>query len=541
MVGRFIGGEAGHRGFFGGTKGGPRTVGLLVSAGAGLVMVMYWGAPGLILGAVACVLVYVATMTTHRGSLLERYIKRSRWKYRVKTGTDRFEPYTELAWDDAQNRAGAVRGRAKKTRTLNAVRQFPDGADGMGWLVSGPRRPGVAWHQPAGEAPYLSVVFQVSGQLRGNAGEREQAQALEGFEKLLSGSAPASKLVSGVASMTRVLPPDLVLNELWVQENLDPQAPPAAVASYEDVLAKTGNGSFVQLHFIIIRWLLTPQFKAEAARYGQGRDGWRALISHEIQTMHRTLTGPARFRDVRALSARQTAAVIIHQQNPDWPIAMVRGVDVTRLGVRSRDEWAAHVCTATNPVTGQEVQWWHRTAAITADNVQTGERTQFWLLALLHGAGAGTRTVTFPLELVPSSEAALLARKDLTRTLSDQHAQQDKGQLVNQEVTAGARAAQMRRNDLAPGTGVHGANWAGFVTVSARSKAELHQACRRLEETATDNAGITRLDWLDTYQSAASGTTWPIFRGLAVAKRSAGSRALDKLAGKAGTEEKVNA
>ena len=89
MVGRFIGGEAGHRGFFGGTKGGPRTVGLLVSAGAGLVMVMYWGAPGLILGAVACVLVYVATMTTHRGSLLERYVKRSRWKYRVKTGTDR--------------------------------------------------------------------------------------------------------------------------------------------------------------------------------------------------------------------------------------------------------------------------------------------------------------------------------------------------------------------------------------------------------------------------------------------------------------------
>jgi hypothetical protein len=39
-------------------------------------------------------------------------------------------------------------------------------------------------------------------------------------------------------------------------------------------------------------------------------------------------------------------------------------------------------------------------------------------------------------------------------------------------------------------------------------------------EEAADQAGITRLDWLDTVQSAAHATTWPLGRGITPPARS---------------------
>ncbi len=539
-MGRFIGGEAGHRSFFGGNRGGPRTVGLLVMAGIGVFVMMFNGVPGLITGVAGCLLVYLVTMGTHRGSVLQRWVKRRRWNHRKSSGTDVFVPYTGLAMDEAKNRAGAAGTKNARNRILNAVRSRPDGADGMGWLRSTRRTAGIGWHLPVGEDPYLSVAFSVDGQLRGLASAREQDEALTGFDRLLAGFAPDSMLVSGIETMTRILPPDLALNEWWAQQHMDPAAPAAAVASYEQVLARTGEGAFVQRHYVVVRWNLAAAFKAEAARYGHGRSGWRALMDQEIATVTRELSR-AHYRHPAALTARQTVAVILHQQNPSRPIQSVRDVDVTGFGIASRDEWAAHVVESVDPATGEAVAWWHRTAAITAEQMQTGERSQFWLLSLLIGAGAGIRTVSFKNELIPAAEAAVQAGRDLVKDISDQEAKADEGKLADQHTTAGRRAAQIRRADLAPGTGIHGANWVGYVTVTARSREELHRASRRLAETCANQAGIGRLEWMDTFQAAASGTTWPIFRGLAPAKKSIGSKAMDRLAGRAGNEEKVSA
>ncbi len=132
-MGRFIGGEAGHRSFFGGNRGGPRTVGLLVMAGIGVFVMMFNGVPGLITGVAGCLLVYLVTMGTHRGSVLQRWVKRRRWNHRKSSGTDVFVPYTGLAMDEAKNRAGAAGTKNARNRILNAVRSRPDGADGMGW------------------------------------------------------------------------------------------------------------------------------------------------------------------------------------------------------------------------------------------------------------------------------------------------------------------------------------------------------------------------------------------------------------------------
>ena len=71
----------------------------------------------------------------------------------------------------------------------------------------------------------------------------------------------------------------------------------------------------------------------------------------------------------------------------------------------------------------------------------------------------------------------------------------------------------------------------GYVTISATNRDDLAQSSRQLEETCATSLGIDRLDWLDSYQSAASGTTWPIGRGLAAERSSLSARIYARLAG----------
>jgi hypothetical protein len=57
----------------------------------------------------------------------------------------------------------------------------------------------------------------------------------------------------------------------------------------------------------------------------------------------------------------------------------------------------------------------------------------------------------------------------------------------------------------------------------------LAAACTHLEAAAADDAGINRLDWLDTIQSAAHATTWPLGRGMSSPPTSVLTRALRKV------------
>jgi hypothetical protein len=538
MGNRFIGGESAHRSFFGGIRSKPQIIGLITCALLGWLGVMWVGWPGLVVGVVLALAVFAATVNTHNGSWLERRERRQRWKTRVSTGTDRFVPYSAQAWEDAHAAAADVRHGKDRAKVLAAVRSRPDGADGMGWLQSSPNVPGIAWHTPAGEEAYLSVAFEVSGQLRGAETGQRQEQVQAGFGTLMANHASPSSLVRGIQSITRVLPPDLALNEAWVEENLSPEALDDAVASYQEVLTRTGNNTFVQRHIKVLRWPLSGDFLAAAAQYGEGRDGWRALMVLEIDSMVRALRG-AHLGVVKPMSARGVVAMILHQQNPSRPPLMVAGVSPRRMGLASHDDWNAHWVKGQDPFTGEEVVWGHRTAMITASQMESGERSPYWLLALLHNAGSGARTLSFQKELVPADQARALASKDVVRDMAAVIAKQSKGQLVDPATDVNLRSARARGSDLMPGSGQHGVNWVGFITISAKSHKAMTKASRQLTETAANSAGIQKLVWMDTYQSAASGTTWPIFRGLKPAKPSTGTKLMNRLAGNVEKEEKV--
>jgi len=255
----------------------------------------------------------------------------------------------------------------------------------------------------------------------------------------------------------------------------------------------------------------------------------------EIEAAVRGL-GKARMGRVVPLSARQTAALILHQQNPSRPVDAVRDVDPEQLGIASRDELSAHVVSATGWTTGEPVQWWHRTASIRAEDMAVGPRTQLWVLGLLLGDLPFLRTLAFHLRLVPAGEAKAAARQDLTRDTADAISDRQHGRLANDTTTTARTASQRRTDDLAAGSGHHGVEWIGYITVTAGGRDELARACRRLQETCAQELGIEALAWQDSYQASASGTTWPIGRGLRSSKSSAASRMYERLAGRAEKE-----
>ena len=540
VVVRYLGGESGHRSFFGGTHSRTRIVFLSLFVVAGMVLTPLIGWPGLLIALAGASVTFLVTASTHRGSIVDRRRKRRRWAARQKTGSDRFRPYEVGAWDQAQqalldatrSKGAPARADAEAARReILSMRAMPDGADGMGWLQFGRCEPGIGWHTPAGERPYLSVTFSVAGQLRGIESPSVMARAADGWGGFLASRAVPSALADGVQVTTRVLPSDTALQEFWVLNSLDPAAPADAIASYEEVLRLTGEDAMVQRHMITIKWPLTAMFRDASSKYGSNRDGWRGLMQEEIASAIRGLR-EARLGRVEVLTARQTAAAIIHQQNPSYPIDYVADIDPARFGLPSRDEFSAHIVSGTEPVTELPVDWWHRTAAIRAGDMATAPRTQLWLLDLLVGSDIQfVRTVSFHIDLIPAGEAKAAARQDLVRDTAEALSRMEAGQVDIDDTDVHMTAARRHREDLVSGSQHHGASWVGYVTISVRGREELARASRQLEETCSTGLGIERLDWMDSYQSAASGTTWPIGRGLAPSRTTFGARAYRRLAG----------
>lgn len=198
----------------------------------------------------------------------------------------------------------------------------------------------------------------------------------------------------------------------------------------------------------------------------------------------------------------------------------------------SHDDFSAHV-TETRTSTDELVEWWHRTAKISAENLATAPREQLWVLDLLVGRDLPfIRSIAFHLHLIPAAEAKAAAKRDLVRDAAEVISKRQGGDIDIDETTLALTAARRRSRDLIAGSHHHGANWVGYITVTARSRDELAQASRQLEDTCSSGLGIERLDWMDSYQAAAMGATWPIARGITPNSSALSARLYRRLAGR---------
>jgi len=518
------------------------------TAAAGvLVLLLLFQVWGLALGAVLLLVVFGATADTGAGGSLWQWAAgKRRWAYRVRAGFVDFIPVAHRPADltpTIENGSRAERRAA--LRVWNAYREWPDGVDGLYWLESRPGLPAVAYHAGAGEDPYLSAAFRVDGPIQGLHGDAFVNRAQEAFGQLLAGWGPAAKLVSGIQVLTRVIPADSALHEMWLQDQLDPDAPQDLQADYTELLGELSASSFVQRHYVVLLWDADERFHAHARRHAApGPDGWLWLVNGEIEAAQRRLVD-AQYRKVRPLTGPQLAAVLRHLQHPDWPIDRASDVTAADCWFPSHDERTHTRVTAEYPDPMDPdwllppTSWVHRTAQLPVDALEVREIDGLWLTPLLTGlAEQIVRTLAVHIRFTPAREAKATARRDVTTDQRDILARERKGQMVDDETELALSSSARRMSDLREGVGHHGAHWAAFLTVSARTPADLSTACAHLEAAAADDAGINRLDWLDTIQAAAQATTWPLGRGMSTPPRSVLTRAMRRV-GTATTPEAV--
>lgn len=529
---RFLGGEAAHRSLWGTSVHRTRNMLLGLLFVVGIFVVPLAGLPGLVGVAVVAVGIWGFTAETHTGTPWQRRRARRQWRARSAAGLAEFRPVESRPPElHAAYISGARRDRAAIAREWNTYRDWADGAEGMSWLLAKPGVPGIAWHAPTGEDPWLSVVFPIAGQVSGIQGDTVVNARSRAFGKLLGALGSPSALAKRVQIITHVQPVDTASHESWVADELDESAPVELLYSYKEVMDRLGGGGLMQRHYAVVRWPLTTQFVRAAERKGPAQVGWIRLMGQEIDTIWRELNA-AKLGPGRALSAAQTGAVLRHLQHPSWPIDQAGDVDPRNMWLPSADAWSYTAVRAPGP-SGETETWLHRTARVPTAKMETSKRDALWMLPLMaqFPGHRVVRTVSVQLEGVPQQYARSRAKDDLTSDMAEVSAQRQKGALVDDDLTVGADAAKARVKDLKPGRGHEGLIYVMHVTVSAQSESDLRSACELMAEAA-GKAGIRELEWLDPMQAAASACTWPLARGMEPAPSSAGMRVTSLLAGK---------
>lgn len=537
MVSRtsILGGESKSRGLLGGRRARGVVGAWIILGLVAAVLILFLQLIGFFIGAVAALVLFVMTMDPGNGSSpFKRLQDRRRMRYRRRQG---FDDFVHVSWrpDDLVATAGATRKeRSGNQRTWNTYRDWPDGVDGLYWLESRPGRPCVAYHGPVGESPYLSVAFSVDGPIQGLHGDTFVAEAQYEFGQLMAGWGASQKLVSGIQIVTRVLPSDSAFHEVWLEEQLDPAAPEELQAGYGELLDQLSAASFVQRHYVVIRWNVDNRFAVMASRRAPGLEGFLEVIQEQTASVHRRLVD-AMYSKVHPLSGPQLGAALRHLQHPDWPIDRASDVNIDSCWLPSHDDWSSTEVISESPdplnpdLMMAQSGWLHRTAAIPVEGLEVRPIDGLWMSPLLTGMEEQiVRTISTHIQFVPAREAKIGARRDATSDRADIISQERKGRIVDDDAELALSAAVRRFEDLRDGGGHHGAVWTAFITVSARKKDELNAACSHVEEAA-DGAGINRLDWLDTLQSAAQATTWPLGRGMATPKRSGAVRTAERL------------
>jgi hypothetical protein len=530
-----IGGDSAHRGLLGGTVSKPRMIVLGIAVAIGLICSAIWSLPGLVVLVGLPLLGWVATIQTENNTILARYLVRLRWREQRRQGTLTFVPYDKDGWDSLTDRWADSDGRQNRRQAmkeLHAMRTTPDGVEGMRWLQDGFQLPGIQWHQPTHGQEYLAVVFSTTGQVEGIEDDPVFDAATAGFESVLAGIGDPLSLPNRIQTITRVLPSDPAEHEAWLVQNGDPKAPKILHDSYLEVVDAISGAQLVQRPMFVVSWPVTDRFVARAERRSDGIDGWLDLMGTEIRAMGNAFTA-AGFRNVRPLTARQTAAVLRHLQHPGFPFDQAGDILPDRAWLPSEDSWS--YTTYVGAPRGKLSQSLSRTCRITAKNVEITHRTGLWMAPLLGEMTAQVvRTISFHLELTPQDSARFLAEKDRVSDIADKNRRSRAGVLDDASLNVEEQAARRRIEDLTPGTGHVGANWVGYITVTAGTRRELIDACEHTAASAA-NAGINVLEWLDPFQQTANAYTWPVGRGITPSGASASTQ-LEKFA--AGKEAK---
>lgn len=360
----------------------------------------------------------------------------------------------------------------------------------------------------------LEFRAQQNGILDGFDGLRNHA----GWAKFQAAMARQGSLVRYLQQVARIVPFDPSDHVHWLIDSLPEQAPELLVRSYAELVDGVISQQEQNRTWLVVGVPATSEFYATADRVTvpehmaeeSDRDRADMRTSSVLATELRRIISAGRSNGLqfRPLDEQRLAAVTRSLQDPDQPLDRLDGADRFSMWL----PWIGSQSPRYLVIEGSERPWYSRTAIVPRDGFAAGELPVDMLVPLLTGVNpAVVRTVSTHMTLVPATTARSEARDDVTM---DRSAIQQQAKEVSDGTSEAQMSASQRRlQDLQPGSGVHGAEWAMAMTIQAPSLDELEEAVNAVEEAAAE-AHISHLVWQDHAHHLAMPLTLPLATGV---------------------------
>ncbi len=379
-----------------------------------------------------------------------------------------------------------------------------------------PGRVLIVRHRRHDETTY-SAVFEFRAR---QAGIQDQVDGLRnhtGWARFQASLARQGSLVRYIQQVSRIVPYDAADHVDWLIHELPENAPEMLVRSYAELVDGIISDLEQNRTWLAVGIPQTAEFSAAWNRVilpneaGLSKDEasderLRSVLAAQLRMV--ISRGRAVGMTFRPLDEARFAAVCRSMQDPDEPLDRIEDADRFSMWL----PWNASESRTYMKVQGGVNEWLTKTAIVPRDGFSPGLLPVDQLVPLLTGISpAVIRTVSTHATLVSAVQARAEARQDVTT---------DRASILGstKEVSDGTSeaqiaASQQRLDDLQPGSGVHGAEWAMALTIQARTLDELEMATNRIEEAAAD-ANINILAWQDNAHHLAMPMTLPLVTGV---------------------------
>jgi hypothetical protein len=433
-------------------------------------------------------------------SRLDRWVVRRRYRIRHARGVDCYTSPEQL-------RPGS-RGAWETPPPIGRVQ--PLDLSGTEWS-----RLFILHHAPTGAGQFLTVLLGTSGLGAGLWTDAQHAATQEGFGALLASLAKPGRWLSDLGQLSRTLPQDFTEHSALLAVRLNrpgDDAPDAVQAAYRQLLVSYDQAVELEAerceehrNYVVARIDVTDEFQLAAARVAPGVAGWARLVRDELVQLT-ARAASAGLGHIEVLGEQRTVAALRALQSPDYQPDRHGGLSWDDAFLTFRATPTELVVDEHDKATG----WYTRIACVPLHGLEAAQLGPRWLAPVLVDISpAVVRTVATRVRPTPASAARVEAVKDATTDASATLTAAAEGKIDDGTARVMLDASTRRLLDLAPGSGHAGAQWVVFIAVQARSKEELDDACRGLNEAAAD-ASVTQLDWLEHEQDLA----WPSVLGL---------------------------
>jgi len=334
-----------------------------------------------------------------------------------------------------------------------------------------------------------------------------ETRRVTGWATFLAGRCATAGKVTRVQPVIVAVPDDGQALARWALDHLDPAAPAAAVASYEDLLTRSAGASVAHAAYLAVTIDLR-RARADVATAGGGDLGAAAAALRQLRTLTTDITAAGLAVDGWC-SARELAGIIRTAFDPAFageagrrrndPHAQA-GVDPSGAGPRAAEAgWGVYRHDSGLSVTYQVDGW--PTSPVHAD-----------LLAGLMSPASGRASHRLALTVEPIGPRRADAMLGVARTSRTANLAMRAriGQVAPERERAELADAERQDADRAAGHGL--CRYLGLLTVTAADRTVLDEACLDLEAAAARLRLEVRRCW--GVQDVAFACTLPLGLGL---------------------------